>query len=97
MDIYIITAGILFIYGIYALISKKNLIKSLIGLILMIESSHLIFISSSPLNALTQYFVIVSIVITGCLLAVIIGFILNIYKKTGTLNTKVLKSGDKNV
>jgi len=96
MDVYIITAGIIFIFGIYALVSKKNLIKSLIGLILMIESSHLIFISSSPLNALAQYFVIISIVITGCLLAIIIGFILNIYKKTGTLNTKILKLRDKN-
>jgi hypothetical protein len=26
-------------------------------------------------------------------LAIIIGFILNIYKKTGTINTKVLKLG----
>ena len=94
MIVYIVTSTIIFIFGIYALISKKNLIKSLIGLILMIESSHLIFISSSPLNTLAQYFVIVSIVIAGCSLTVIIGFIINIYRKRGTLDTKILKLGD---
>jgi NADH:ubiquinone oxidoreductase subunit K len=43
---------------------------------------------------LAQYFVIVSIVIAGCSLTVIIGFIINIYRKRGTLDTKILKLGD---
>jgi len=90
MNEFILISALIFIYGVYSLISKKNLIKSLIGIILMIESSHLLFISISPANPLTQYFVIISIVISGGLMATIIGFMITIYRRKGTLKTKVL-------
>ena len=90
MNEFILISALIFVYGAYSLISKKNLIKSLIGIILMIESSHLLFISISPANPLTQYFVITSIVISGGLMATIIGFMITIYRRKGTLKTKVL-------
>ena len=90
MNQFILVSALIFIYGIYALIAKKNLIKSLIGIILMIESSHLLFISTSPLNSLAQYFVVISIVISGSVIATTIGFILTVYRRKGTLKTKVL-------
>jgi NADH:ubiquinone oxidoreductase subunit K len=90
MNAFLAVSVLIFIYGIYALITKKNLIKSLIGIILMTESSHLLFISVSPLNSLAQYFVLISIVVAGCLIGTIISFILIVYKRKGTINTKVL-------
>ena len=90
MNEFILISALIFVYGVYSLILKKNLIKSLIGIILMIESSHLLFISIFPANPLTQYFVITSIVISGGLMATIIGFMITIYRRKGTLKTKVL-------
>ena len=90
MNEFVVSSIIIFVCGIYCMISKKNLIKLLIGLILMVESSHLIFITISPLNALAQYFVLISIVINSCLIATIISFIIIVYRKKGTLNTKML-------
>jgi NADH:ubiquinone oxidoreductase subunit K len=91
MEVLILTSALLLIFGFYTLIRKKNLIKSLIGIILMIESSHLLFIASAPLNTLAQYFVLISIVISGCLIGVMIAFILTVYRRKGTLNTRVLE------
>ncbi len=90
MNELVLASALIFIFGIYSLITKKNLLKSLIGIILMIESSHLLFISISPLNTLVQYFVIVSIVISGCIMATTVGFILTVYRRKGTLKTKAL-------
>lgn len=87
---FIIVSVFMFVYGLYTIILKKNLIKSLIGIVLLTESSHLIFIGLNPTSSLSQYFVLTSIIISGCVFATILGLLISVYRKEGKLDVDIL-------
>lgn len=87
---FIIVSVLMFAMGLYALSTRKNLLRGLVGLILLMESSHLLFISFNPMSALTQFFVLASIVLSGCIFAATLALIITIYKRENTIKADIL-------
>ncbi|MHA1832558.1 MAG: NADH-quinone oxidoreductase subunit NuoK [Candidatus Baldrarchaeia archaeon] len=99
MDIrvYISFAIILYGIGIYCLLSKRNLIRILIGLEILANAANLNFIAFSTVKApglidpLPHVFVIVAIVIHGCIIAIGLTLVVMIYRIYHSLDVKKLK------
>ena len=131
-EIYLISAAILYGIGLYAVVSKRNVIKLLIGVEILVAGANLNFIALSayrwstdlslllgsavfqpfgitnslaltvfgsyfimagsytPLfvDPLAHVFVIISIVLGGCVAAIALSFIVNLYKHYGTLDSQ---------
>ena len=94
---YIAGATALFIIGMYCLIIKRNMIRLVLGIELLINASHLLFISFSAfrtigyVDPLGQVIVTISIVFAGCLTALALTIITYAYKHYGTLDIRKLK------
>jgi multicomponent Na+:H+ antiporter subunit C len=131
--LYLATAAILYGIGLYAVASKRNVIKIVIGIEVLVAAANLNFIAFSayrwfdlwvqeiysflqlfgitnpsltifesyfltanfytPLyvDPLAQVFVIISIVIGGCVVAVALSFIVNLYRHYGTLDSQKMR------
>lgn len=90
----IITIAILFSIGLYCLISKKNLIKMIIGIEILARAATLSFILSGyvQLNeAITQSIAITFILLDVVVVAVALSLTVNAYKHTRTLNISALR------
>ena len=93
MDIIITQAFILVFIGIYTMITKKNLLKILLGLIITVESAHLVLLYAGMQTNSTvpQSMALTSMVISGCVIGVVSALIYRIFSKHKTLNTKDLR------
>ncbi|WXG41397.1 MAG: sodium:proton antiporter [Candidatus Freyarchaeum deiterrae] len=131
--LYLATAAILYGIGLYAVATKRNVIKIVIGIEVLVAAAHLNFIAFSayrwftlwtqqiysvlqlggitdpyltivgsyimtanfytPLfvDPLAHVFVIISIVIGGCVVAIALSFIVNLYKHYGTLDSQQMR------
>lgn len=94
---YLVCSFILFVIGIYCLATKRNMIKLVIGIELLINAANLNFIvfsshrNSGFVDLLPQSVVFFSISIAGGLTAVILAMILNAYKRYKTLDISSLR------
>jgi len=97
VNIYVITAIILYGIGTYCLLSKRNLIRILIGLEILANAANLNFIvfstikTSGLIDPLPHAFVIISIVLHGCIIAIGLALVIMIYRIYRTLDVKKLK------
>jgi NADH:ubiquinone oxidoreductase subunit K len=88
---------ILFILGIYCLATKRNMIKLVIGLEILINSANLSFIifsaqrSQGIVELLPQAVVFFSISIAGGVTAVVLSLVLNAYRQYKTLDISNLR------
>ena len=88
---------VLFVVGIYCLATKRNMIKLVIGIEILINAANLNFIIFSSyrnpgfVDLLPQSVVFFSISIGGGLTAVILAMILNAYKHYKTLDVSALR------
>lgn len=87
-------ACLLFICGFYCILVTRNLIRTLIGLELLIKAVTLLLIAAGYITnqtALMQSLVVTMIVIEVVVIAIAGGLILRVYKHTETLDTKNLR------
>ena len=93
---FLAVAVILYVIGIYGMATKRNMIKFLISLELLLDGAHLNFIvfgaiwSGGYIDLMIQAIVIVSISIGGGIIAIGLGFIIRAYNKFGTLDVRKL-------
>ena len=103
LSFILILSVFLYAIGLYAMATKRNMIKFIIALELLLDGAHLNFIAFSaswtkiyeavPVSAvdpLAQAFVIISICIGGGVFAVGLAFIIRAYNKFGTLDIRKL-------
>jgi len=92
----LILAVFLYAIGLYTMATKRNMIKFIIALELMLDGAHLNFISFATawptwsVDPLAQAIVIISICIGGGVIAVGLAFIILAYNKFGTLDIRKL-------
>ncbi|MFX0167780.1 MAG: NADH-quinone oxidoreductase subunit NuoK [Candidatus Hodarchaeota archaeon] len=93
---FLAVAVILYVIGIYGMATKRNMIKFLISLELLLDGAHLNFIvfatiwSGGYIDLMVQAIVIASICIGGGIIAIGLGFIISAYNKFGTLDVRKL-------
>ncbi len=75
--------------GLYCVLSKKNLIKMVIGLEIMAKGSTLAFIGMG--GAAVQGYVIIAISIEAIVAAVALSIIVNVWKHTKNLDSSKMK------
>lgn len=93
VTVYITFVGLLFIIGLYCLLTSRNMIKLLIGLEVMAKAAVLSFIAAGHARGetfLAQSLVITFIVIEVCIVAVALALAINAYRNTGSLDIRRL-------
>ncbi len=75
--------------GLYCVLSKKNLIKMVIGLEIMAKGSTLAFIGMG--GTAVQGYVIIAISIEAIVAAVALSIIVNVWKHTKNLDSSKMK------
>lgn len=94
---YLAGAIALYVIGMYCLASKRNMIRLVIGVEILMNAAHLTFIAFSAYRAtgyidpLGHAIVIMSIVFSGCISAVALTIVTYAYKHYGTLDVRKLK------
>lgn len=94
---YLVCSVALFIIGLYCLIAKRNMVRLLISLEIMISAANINFIAFSAYavpgsaHPLAHALVILSIAIGGCILAIGLAITLHAYKHYKTLDVRKLK------
>ena len=90
VQINMLASLVLLFLGLYCVISKKNLIKVIIGIEIMAKGALLSFIASGGANI--QSVVIIAIAIDAIIAAVALSIIVNAWKHTKSLDaTKLTK------
>lgn len=93
---FLFVSVFLYAIGLYAVATKRNMIKFVIALELLLDGAHLNFITFSTawtgffVDPLAQAIVIISISIGGGVIAVALAFIIRAYNKFGTLDVRKL-------
>ncbi|MHA1596357.1 MAG: NADH-quinone oxidoreductase subunit NuoK [Candidatus Asgardarchaeia archaeon] len=93
---YLFLSASLLIIGLYCILSKRNLIKILIGIELMVSSANLNFVVFSSLvnggvDASARAITIISISIGGSVVAVALSFVVAAYRYYKSLSSKKLR------
>lgn len=94
--VYTVFAGIIFAFGIYTLASKRNIIKQLIGVELMINAAHLnfvVFAANSPggIDPYALTIVIFSMAAGAAVITVGAMLVINVYRTYGTMDLEALR------
>jgi len=94
---YVSCSIILFFIGVYCLIAKRNMIRLLMGLEIMMNAANLNFIAFSSqaaegaVHPLAHVFTIISISIGGCVIALGLVITIYAYRHYGSLDVRELR------
>ncbi|MFQ6095168.1 MAG: NADH-quinone oxidoreductase subunit NuoK [Candidatus Bathyarchaeia archaeon] len=94
---YLACSTALFFIGLYCLIVKRNMIRLLMALEIMLNGANLNFIALSSYHAtgfihpLAHVFTIISIGIGGCIVALGLVITIYAYRHYGTLDVRELR------
>jgi len=97
LNYYIACAVALYIIGMYCLASKRNMIKLVMGIEILVNAAHLSFIAFSAYRAvgyidpLGHVVVIMSIGFAGCVTALALAIVTYAYKHYKTLDVRKLR------
>ena len=97
LEYYFAFAFILYIIGLYCLATKRNMIRLVLGIEILINAANLNFIALSAyrtpgfVDPLAHSIVMISIAIAGCVSAVALALIVYAYKHYGTLDVRKLR------
>jgi len=96
VQVYIATVLCLLLVGLYCISFKRNMIRVLFGIEIMLNAGNMSFIAFSARSAgqvdlLGQSLVIMSIVIGGSVIAVGLSLVLNAFKHFKTLDVRELR------
>jgi NADH:ubiquinone oxidoreductase subunit K len=84
IELYLIFAVAILFLGLYCILTKKSIIKSVIGISIMIKGGSLSFLTAGGPTA--QVAVVLIIVIDAIVAAVLLSMAVNVYKHTGSLD-----------
>ena len=93
----VLTAMILFVIGLFTVVTKKNLLRIIIGLEIMATGVNINFIGLSLLKSpglidpTSHVLTIISIVLDGALVGVALGITLIVFRKFNTLDTDKIR------
>ena len=95
-SVYLVFIFALWSIGLYCLITKRNMIRMIFGLEILINAANLSFISLATgfegfVDPLAHSIVIVSIGLSGAVSAVAITLVVYAYRHYGTLDVRELK------
>jgi len=93
---YLACSLVLYIIGLYCLVVKRNMIRLLMALEIMLNAVNLNFIAFSSYvsgftHPLAHAFTIISIGIGGCIVALGLAITLHAYRHYGTLDVRELR------
>jgi len=97
LNYYIACAVTLYIVGMYCLVSKRNMIKLVMGLEILVNAVHISFIAFSAcrrvgyVDPLGHSVVIMSIGFAGCVTALALTIVTYAYKHYKTLDVRKLR------
>jgi NADH-quinone oxidoreductase subunit K len=95
---FLVLSAILFVLGIFAMLTRKNAIAVLMGLELILNAANINFVAFSRYGGVNiggQMSALFVIVIAVCEAAVALAIVLNIYKRFQSINvTKVRELRD---
>jgi len=86
--LFLISAVLLLVIGIYCLVVTRNLIRIILGIEVLTKAATLLMIGAGYVNGrmdVAQSYVVTIIVIEVALLIISIGILYGIYKKTGSI------------
>jgi NADH:ubiquinone oxidoreductase subunit K len=87
----------LYVIGLYCLATKRNMIRLIIGIEIMVNAANLNFIVFSAywrggfIDPLAHSLVIVSTALVGCVTAVALTIVVYAYRHYGTLDVRELR------
>lgn len=92
---YLVPSVLLFVFGVYGFITRKNMIAMLISLELMLNSADLNFVVFNrflfPGSMEGMVFTLFAVAIAAAETAVAIALIINIYRSIGNTNVTDIK------
>ncbi|MEM0080100.1 MAG: NADH-quinone oxidoreductase subunit NuoK [Nitrososphaerota archaeon] len=92
---YSITAALIFTIGVYCLATKKNIVKQIIAIEIMVNAAHLNFIAfaftSLGVDPYAHGFVVLSLGVGGAIVSVAILLAVQIYRTYGALDVTLLR------
>lgn len=94
---YLALAVFLYFIGIYCLVTKRNMIRLILGIEILINGANLNFIAFSAfrtpgfVDPLAHSIVIISISLAGCVSAAALILVVYAYRYYGTLDVRKLK------
>lgn len=96
IQIYLVVIFSLLFIGLYNIAFKRNMIRILFGIEIILNAANLSFIAFSArltgqVDLLAQSLVVISIVIGGSVIAVGLSMVLNAYKQFKTLDVRELR------
>ncbi|MFC1804188.1 NADH-quinone oxidoreductase subunit NuoK [Thermoproteota archaeon] len=96
ITLFIISTAFLFLFGLAALILKRDLVRLLIGIEILFNAANLFFVALSTQNAgmidpFPQSIVMMALVLDGTVIAVGLALALNVYKHYKTFDIKKLR------
>ncbi len=86
---YLMFAVMILFLGLYCLLTKKSLIKSAIGISIMVKGASLSFLAAG--GATAQAIVVLIIVIDAIVAAILLSLAVNVYRRTGSLSIEELR------
>jgi len=97
LSYYITFAAALFIIGIYCLATKRNMIRLILGIEILLNAANINFIVLSAywkpgfVDPFAHSVVIISTALAGCVSAVALMIVVYAYRHYGTLDVRRLK------
>ena len=97
ISFYLICSSVLYVVGLYCLVVKRNMIRLLIAIEIIMNAVNLNFIVFSRYSVLgftdplAHAFVLVSIAVGGCIIAVGLAITLHAYRHYRTLDVRKLR------
>ena len=92
---YLGASAILYLIGLYCLATKRNLIKLIIGIEILINAAHLNFIAlgttTTGFDPLTHTYVIISIGVGAGVIALALSLTLLVYRHYSTLDVRKMR------
>ncbi len=89
VELYLGFAIAILFLGIYCIMTKKNIIKSAIGISIMVKGGSLSFLVAGGTTA--QVAVVLIIIVDAIVAAVLLSMAVNVYRHTGSLDFDALK------
>ena len=96
INMFIITTALLFLFGLTALIMKRDLVRLLIGIEILFNAANLLFVALSTqttgmIDPFPQSIVMMALVLDGTVIAVGLTLALNVFKHYKTFDIKKLR------
>jgi len=97
LSLYLACSAMLYVIGLYCLITKRNLIRLIMGIEILINAAHINFVALSAfwkpgfIDPLGRAIVITSIGLAGCIGAVFLAFTIYAYKHFGSLDVRKMR------